>query len=56
MPMPISNTPNLTALIIAADKERRYSLDKPLRRAGFKIRDATNGEVGLRLAKEVCYE
>ena len=43
---------HLTALIIIANEDRRYSLDKPLRRAGFKIRDATNGEDGLRLAME----
>ena len=50
--MPTSDAPQLTALIIIADEDRRYSLDKPLRRAGFKIRDATNGEDGLRLALE----
>ena len=50
--MAMSDAQHLTALIIIADEERRYSLDKPLRRAGFKIRDATNGEDGLRLAME----
>ena len=50
--MPMLEAQHLTALIIIANEERRYSLDKPLRRAGFKIRDATNGEDGLRLAME----
>ena len=50
--MPMRDAQHLTALIIIANEERRYSLDKPLRRAGFKIRDATNGEDGLRLALE----
>ena len=50
--MPMLEAQHLTALIIIANEDRRYSLDKPLRRAGFKIRDATNGEDGLRLAME----
>jgi PAS domain S-box-containing protein len=50
--MPKFDAPQLTALIIIAQEQSRYSLDKPLRRAGFKIRDATNGEEGLRLAME----
>ncbi len=50
--MPMLEAQHLTALIIIANEERRYSLDKPLRRVGFKIRDATNGEDGLRLAME----
>ena len=41
------------ALLIIAQEEQRYSLDKPLRRAGFTIRDATNGEEGLLLAMEL---
>jgi PAS domain S-box-containing protein len=45
--------PSLTALIVIADEGRRYALDKPLRNAGFKIRDATNGAEALRLAMEV---
>ncbi len=43
----------LTALIVCADEERRYGLDRPLRKAGFKIRDATNGVDGLHLATEI---
>jgi len=50
--MPMSDAPHLTALIITSDDARRNSLDKPLRRAGFKIRDATNGEDGLRSAMD----
>ncbi len=50
--MPMPEAQHLTALIIIANEERRYSLDKPLRRAGFQIRDATNGEDGLRQAME----
>ena len=52
IPMPTNDAPHLTALIIIAQEVKRYSLDKPLRRAGFKIRDASNGEDGLRLAME----
>lgn len=44
--------PRLTALIVIADEGRRYALDQPLRKAGFKIRDATNGAEGLRFATE----
>jgi PAS domain S-box-containing protein len=42
-----------TALIVIADEGRRYALDQPLREAGFKIRDATNGAEGLRFATEI---
>ncbi|NQV26682.1 MAG: PAS domain S-box protein [Rhodopirellula sp.] len=45
--------PPLAALIVIADEERRHALDQPLRKAGFKIRDASNGAEGLRLATEI---
>lgn len=44
---------HLTALIVIADEGRRYVLDQPLRKAGFKIRDASNGAEGLRFATEI---
>ena len=43
----------LAALIVMADEGRRYALDQPLRKAGFKIRDATNGAERLRFATEI---
>ena len=49
----MTDAPSLTALIVIADEGRRYALDKPLRNAGFKIRDATNGADGLHLAMDV---
>jgi len=45
--------PPLTALIVIADEGRRYALDQPLRKAGLKIRDASNGAEGLRFATEI---
>jgi PAS domain S-box-containing protein len=45
--------PPRTALIVIADEGRRYALDQPLRKAGFKIRDASNGAEGLRFAMEM---
>ncbi|WP_254509013.1 hybrid sensor histidine kinase/response regulator [Anatilimnocola floriformis] len=47
------NASPLTALIVIADEGRRYALDQPLRKAGFKIRDASNGAEGLRVATEI---
>jgi len=43
----------LTALIVIGDEGRRHALDQPLRKTGFKIRDATNGAEGLRYATEI---
>lgn len=53
MTMPVTGVPPLTALLVIADEARRYALDQPLRKAGFKIRDATSGAEGLRLATEL---
>jgi len=46
------DTQPLTALIVIADEGRRYALDQPLRKAGFKIKDDINGAEGLRFATE----
>ncbi|MEI8381836.1 MAG: PAS domain S-box protein [Planctomycetota bacterium] len=47
------NASPLTALIVIADEQSRYALDQPLRKAGFKIRDASTGAEGLRFATEI---
>lgn len=47
------DVPPLTALIVIADERQRQALDQPLRKAGFKIRDAMNGTEGLRFATEL---
>jgi PAS domain S-box-containing protein len=49
--MPVSLV--LTALIVSAENESRCAVEQPLEKAGFKVRNATTGAEGLRLATRI---